>query len=117
MEGGSYPNKPDAPRKIKTVSLGKYGERASIKPSVLIGDVTGDKRPDLLVQKGRKELQVYVGMPGPDLFARRPQKVKVAMPNEEYTWMVDLDRDGRQDILMHHPSSTNPHRVTILIVR
>ena len=39
------------------------------------------------------------------------------MPNEEYTWLVDLNRDDKQDVLMHHPSTTEPHRVTMLIAR
>ena len=117
MEGGLYPDKPNATRKTKAVSHGKSGERAAIFPSVLIGDVNGDSRSDLLVQKGRKELRVFLGVPGPDLFARRPQKVAVAMPDEEYTWLVDLNKDGKQDILMHHPSTTEPHRLTMLIAR
>ncbi len=53
-----------------------------------------------------------------DLFARRPQKVAVAMPREEeYTWLADFNKDGREDILMHHPSATEPHRLTILMAR
>ena len=115
MEGGIYPDKPNATRKIKTDSHGKSGERAALLPSVLIGDVNGDRRPDLLVGRGRKELRVFLGVPGPKSFARRPQKVAVAMPKEEYTWLVDLNKDGKQDILMHHPSTTEPHRVTMLI--
>ena len=103
MEGGLYPNKPNATRKIKGHAPGVSGEKGIFHPSVLIGDVNGDSRSDLLVQKGRKELRVFLGVPGPDLFARRPQKVAVAMPNEEYTWLVDLNKDGKQDILMHHP--------------
>lgn len=53
------------------------------------------------------------------------------MPNdEEYTWLVDLNKDGMQDILMHHPFTlrdghgvpihplgTESHRITILIAR
>jgi hypothetical protein len=85
---------------------------------VLIGDVTGDRRADLLVGKGKKTLHVYVGVPGPELFAREAQKVAVAIPNnEKYTWLVDLNRDGKQDVLIHHPSTTEPHRVTLLIAR
>ena len=117
MEGGIYPDKPNATRKIKTDSLGKSGERAALLPSVLIGDVNGDGRSDLLVGRSRKELRVFLGVPEPDLFARRPQKVAVAMPKEEYTWLVDLNKDGKQDILMHHPSTTRPHWVTMLIAR
>ena len=130
MEGGLYPDKPNATRKIKGHAPGVSGEKGIFHPSVLIGDVNGDSRSDLLVQKGRKELRVFLGVPGPDLFARRPQKVVVAMPNEEYTWLVDLNKDGKQDILMHHPFTlrdahgarrlppgTEPHRVTVLIAR
>ena len=76
-------------------------------------------------------LRVFVGVPGPDLFSRLPQNVAVALPNdEEYTWLVDLNKDGKQDILMHHPFTlrdghgaptgrpgTEPHRVTMLIAQ
>ena len=115
MEGGIYPDKPNATRKIKGHAPGVSGEKGIFHPSVLIGDVNGDALSDLLVQKGPEELRVYLGVPGPKLFARRPQKIKVAMPNEEYTWLVDLNKDHKQDVLMHHPSTTKPHRVTILI--
>ena len=117
MEGGIYPDKPNATRKIKGHAPGVSGEKGIFHPSVLIGDVNGDSRSDLLVQKGPEELRVYLGVPGPKLFARRPQKVAVVMPYEEYTWLVDLNKDGVQDLLMHHPSTTEPHRVTTLIAQ
>ena len=57
-------------------------------------------------------------MVGKACHARRPQDVPVVVPNdEEYAWLVDLNKDGKQDILMHHPSTAEPHRVTILISR
>ena len=117
MEGGIYPDKPNATRKIKGHAPGVSGEKGIFHPSVLIGDVNGDSRSDLLVQKGPEELRVYLGVPGPKLFARRPQKVAVVMPYEEYTWLVDLNKDGVQDLLMHHPSITEPYRVTTLIAQ
>ena len=117
MEGGIYSDQPSATRRIKGRAPGVSGQKGILHPSVLIGDVNGDSRLDLLVQRGRKELHVFLGVPGPDLFARRPEEVAVAMPNEEYTWLVDLNKDGKQDILMHHASTTGPHRVTMLIAR
>jgi len=115
MEGGIYPDKPSAARKTRIYALGRSGER--FLPAVLIGDVNGDRYSDLLVGRGRNELRVFLGVPGPELFTRRHQKVAVAMPSDEYTWLVDLNKDGKQDILMHHPSTTEPHRVTMLIAR
>ncbi len=116
MEGSIYPDKPNVTRKITAEFDFSTGD--AFFPSVLIADVNGDGRSDLLVQEDREELRVFIGVPGPDLFARRPQKVAVAMPDdEEYTWLVDLNKDGKQDILMHHRSTTEPHRVTMLIAQ
>ncbi len=115
MDGSVYPDKPSATRKIRSYP-GDSGEKTA-HMSVLIGDVNGDRRSDLLVQHSWEELRVYLGVPGQELFARRPQKIKVAMPNEEYTWLVDINQDEVQDLLMHYPSTTEPHRVTMLIAR
>ena len=96
-----------------------------------IGDVTGDGYSDLLIADHPRIMVVFVGVPGPEMFTRQPQEVKVAIPNdEEYTRLVDLNKDGVQDLLMHHPFTlrdahgaptqspgTEPHRVTILIAR
>ena len=55
----------------------------------------------------------------------------VELPNdEEFAWMTDLNRDGRQDIVMHQPFTirdahgapmelpvAEPHQVILLIAR
>ena len=74
MEGGIYPDKPNATRKIKGHAPGVSGEKGIFHPSVLIGDVNGDSRSDLLVQKGPEELRVYLGVPGSE--AVRPAASK-----------------------------------------
>ncbi len=40
------------------------------------------------------------------------------MPSDdEYTWLVDLNKDGKQDLLWHHPFTAEPHRLMTLIAR
>ena len=108
----------------------KHWPRA-FNTTLRIGDVTGDSLADLLIGDHPRIMDIFVGVPGPDLFAQRPQKVEIAVPNdEEYTWLVDLNKDGKQDILMHHPFTlrdahggrklppgAEPHQVTVLIAR
>ena len=118
MEDGVYPDKASTKRKI-TADIDITGGRdAGFFPFVLMGDVTGDGRSDFLVGKNREELHVFLGESGPELFTRGPQKVPVTLPGDERnTWLTHLNQDGKQDILMHFPSTTGPHRVTMLIAR
>lgn len=155
MEEGRYPDTPNTTRGIAldgvpshrepgwvpldVVLRGATHERRNTQKSyprafnatLRIGDVTGDGRPDLLIADHPRIMVVFVGIPGPEIFARQSQRVAVALPNdEEYTCLVDLNKDGVQDILMHHPFTlrdahgapslapgTEPHRVTMLIAR
>lgn len=155
MEEGRYPDTPNTTRRIALDGVPSHREPGwvpldivlrggtherrktqknyprAFNTTVLIGDVTGDGILDLLLADHPRIMEVFVGVPGPEMFARQPQEVAVAMPNdEEYTWLVDLNKDGMQDLLMHHPFTlrdahgapiqppgTEPHRVTILIAR
>ena len=35
----------------------------------------------------------------------------------EYCWLEDLDRDGKQDVVLHHSAATPPRRVTVLMAQ
>ena len=115
MENGTYPKKPTVRRKIRP-NFDLFEKKRVFFPAVLLGDVNGDKRPDLLTGKDWQEMHIFLGVPGPELLAREPQKVAVAMPEDERNIrLVDLNKDNKQDILIYHPSDSETHRVIILI--
>ena len=117
VEDGIYPDKPTATHKIRP-DINLFDKQNIFFSPVLMGDVNGDRHLDLMVGRSREELQVFVGVPGPGLFARQPKKVAVTLPmDERNTRLVDLNKDSKQDILMYHPSTTDSHRVTLLIAQ
>lgn len=80
------------------------GWTRAFNTTLRVGDVNGDGRSDLLMSDHPRSLRLYLGVDGPEFFSERGVEVAHAVPNdEEYTWLVDLDRDGKQDVLMHHP--------------
>ena len=155
QENGRYPHEPNATRRIALdgppshrepgsvpldlVLRGKAhverrnqkGYRRAFNMVQLLGDLTGDGRLDLLIESTHRGLPISIGVPGPSLFAGRSNNIVVDVPaDEEYVWLVDLDQDGKQDILLHHPFTqrdahggrklapgSEPHRVTTLIAR
>ncbi|MDE0177244.1 MAG: VCBS repeat-containing protein [Gammaproteobacteria bacterium] len=138
LDGAPSPREPGWVPLEVVLQGGKHARRRdreqylrAFNKSLFIGDVTGNDRADLLIEWTHRELHIYEGVPAPGLFADEPQKVTIELPNdEEFAWMTDLNRDGRQDIVMHHPftnrdahgapmelSGTESHRVTLLIAR
>lgn len=111
-EDGIYPDNPNVSRKIKWDF-----KRCAFFPAVQMGDMNGDGRADLLVGDSCEEVHVFLGVPGPDLLAEQPQRVAVTRPAGEFTWLTDLNNDGRQDVVMHHHSDTEPNQLTILMAR
>ena len=52
-------------------------------PAVMVGDVNGDGRSDVVVGQSPRELRVFHGVPGSELLAAQPQKVEVDLPYDE----------------------------------
>lgn len=138
LDGAPSPREPGWIPLSVVLQGGKHARRRdreqylrAFNKNLFIGDVTGNGRAELLIEWTHRELHVYAGVLGPDLFAEAPRKVAVELPDdEEFAWMTDLNRDGRQDIVMHHPFTkrdahgapmelpgTESHRVTLLIAR
>ncbi len=117
MENNTYPHNSNTTHRFKSYPSGATGGRTAFS-AVLIADVNGDKRLDLLIQHEPKKIHVFMGIPDSKLFTQKPQKVAVATPfDERNIWLADLNKDEKQDLLMFHPSATKSHRVTLLIAR
>lgn len=138
LDGAPSPREPGWVPLEVVLQGGKHARRRdreqylrAFNKNLFIGDVTGNDRADLLIEWTHRELHIYEGVPAPGLFADEPKKVTIELPNdEEFAWMTDLNRDGRQDIVMHHPFTkrdahgapmelpgAESHRVTLLIAR
>ena len=67
-------------------------------------------------------MHVHLGVSGPELLAKEPRKVEVAMPHDERNMrLIDLNADGKQDVLVHRAptgaSPDQPHLLTLLVAR
>ena len=120
FDKGEFPDKPTITRKIRPEIKPFSGRGNVFFPVVLMGDVNGDGHQDLLAGQSPQELHIFLGEPSSELLAREALKVPVALPyDERNTSLFDLNKDGKQDLLLHHTPTdhepTMPYRVVTLI--
>lgn len=69
---------------------------------VIIADLNGDNRPELLVLMANATLRVYrnTGQVGPNLFDLATGAVMITNPDPGYMRLADLNADGRLDVVI-----------------
>jgi len=78
--------------------------RRAFKRPLFIGDVSGDGRLDMLIATTPDGMEIFAGATKGRAFSSLSQPVREPMPdNNEYSWLVDLNNDGKQDVLLHDP--------------
>ncbi len=116
MKTGGYPRKPDLKREVTATFDLSSGE--FFYPSVLLTDASGDGLEDLLVQAGSDQLELYLGSGDDKLFARSPIVFDVAMPTDpDYVSVVDLNLDGKADIIMRHEPTSGAKKLVVMVSR
>ncbi len=117
LSDGEYPRRPDARRKVRT-PLAPFDKRGVLFPTVVVGDVNGDGRSDVLAVERWDEWSVYLGTSGPNPLSTRPVKVAAAVPmDDRFATVRDLNGDGSEDVVIHHRSKAGVNGVVVLMAR
>ena len=66
--------------------------------------------------KNRELLLVHPGIPGVEGFDETPVEIAVTLSDDErYMRLVDMNGDGKQDVLILHRSDEEPLQITLLV--
>ncbi len=103
-----------------------YGDKPAYSSSILmdapdgreqvayaLGDFNGDGHLDLAMGKSSDTVVVHVGDPG-RLIAPRPW-LTLNVPGFGVAQTVDIDDNGKKDIILMHPGGANSRRVDIIV--
>ncbi len=114
MNDGVYPSRPDIDRPVTATFNLSSGD--FFLPFVLIANVNGDMAADLLVQDGNNLFNVFEGEPGSGLFKRQGTPVSLDLPNDpDLVELVDLNADGKQDLVFRIERLDDQNKVSVVI--
>ncbi len=105
---GTFRAKPD-----KTASITIDAPDGRERSAYATGDFDGDGRLDVAIGTGADKLSVYQG--AQDAFLTSRPWVTLALPTFGVARTADLNGNGADDLILHHPSGSNRRRIEIVL--
>jgi hypothetical protein len=107
-----FAEQPAAERELKfKVSLsGEAGAQAAD----MRGDYNGDRRPDLAFGTDENELSIFLGSAAQGLFEEDAHE-EIQVPAFGQLESVDLDRQGKSDMVLHYPRTRGHKREVVVL--
>jgi hypothetical protein len=107
-----FAEKPAAARELK-FKVALSGKR-DLQALEIRGDYNGDRRPDLAFGISEDELGIFPGVDGSGLVTKEPLE-RIAVNACGELQPIDLDNKGKDDIVMHYPSTAG-HRGEVVVL-
>lgn len=100
-----------APDFTQTLTLDAPEGREQV--AYTMGDFNGDKRLDVAIGAGTGGMVVYTGVAGK--FLNQKPWVTVNIPSFGIARAIDLDKNGKDDIILFHPGVANKNKIEIVL--
>jgi hypothetical protein len=108
-----FAERPAAERELK-FKLSLSGESGA-QAADMRGDYNGDHRPDLAFGTDDDELSIFPGTGGSELFDDDALE-EIAVPSFGVIEALDLDRQGKTDLVMHYPNTRGQRGNIVVLV-
>src|SRR5262249_6265517 len=107
-----FADKPAASRELK-FKVAFSGKR-DLQAVEIRGDYNGDRRPDLAFGISEEELGIFPRVHGSGL-ATKDRIERIATTACGELQPIDLDNKGKDDIVMHYPSTAGHHGDVVVL--